>query len=104
MGLPRLNLESTVSAQINHTENVLEVVLTDEEGGEHIYWVKTQKAPSGKDIEDWAIGVARDRHAVDGGPRVREDAFDDSLTDELISSAFVCEPFEREANEYTWAN
>ena len=98
------DLGSTVSEQMSRAENVLEVVLTDENGAEHIYWVKTQKAPSDTDIEDWAIAVARDRHAVDGRPRVPEDEFDDSLDDELISSAFVSEPFEREPDEYIWAN
>ena len=63
------DLGSTVSEQMSHAENVLEVVLTDENGAEHIYWVKTQKAPSDVDIEDWAIAVARERHAVDGRPR-----------------------------------
>ncbi len=83
---------------------VLEVTLTDENEQEHIYWVKTEGAPTDADLEDWAIEISRKHHSDIGGTPIPEDEFDEDGDDEILGFAFVCEPFERQPDEYTWVN
>ena len=83
---------------------VLEVALSDENEQEHIYWVKTDGAPAGTDVEDWAIEIARKHHSDIGGPAIPEDEFNEDGDDEILTFACVYEPFERQPDEYTWVN
>ena len=80
-------------------EGVLEVVLTDVDGTEHVYWVMFSDCPEAEDETDWAIAQARRFHGQQGLPSVPEDEFTDD--GELETYAFASEPFSREPGEYT---
>ena len=85
-------------------EEILEVCLTASDGNEYIYWVKLAGMPEDADSYDWSIEVALRHHGAQGLPPVPEDDFVDDDEDEMLSSAFASEPFERDAGEFTWAN
>ena len=78
---------------------ILEVALTDIDGGEHIYWVKITECPESDDTIDWAIARARTVHAQLGLPIIPEDEFTED--GELKTYAFGSDPFSREPSEYT---
>ena len=81
------------------TEGVLEVVLTDKDGTEHVYLVMISGCPESVDETDWAIAQARRFHDQQGLPSIPEDEFNDD--GELETYAFASEPFSREPGEYS---
>ena len=89
--------DMTIIAQ--NPEEVLEVVLTDVHGEEHVYWVDMGACPDPEDPEDWATAKARAFHDAQGLVTIPEDTFDDD--DEMQCFALASEPFSREPDEYT---
>ena len=81
------------------TAALLEVVLTDADGNEHIYWVTRMPEDDDDDAFEEAILKARRYHVSLGRPHVPDDDFDDE--GELVAYAMAYEPFERESSEYT---
>ena len=93
-----MNVDTTITEQ--NTEGVLEIILTDLNGKEHIYWVDITSCTDADDTTDWAISRAKALHLKLGLDAIPEDEFTDD--DELQSYALASMPFSRQPSEYTF--
>lgn len=70
----------------------MEVILTDEDGDEHIYWVNLENKQDDEDEYDWPINVSIAFHNNKCGVNLTED------------DAEAMEPFSRNETEFTFIN
>lgn len=77
-------------SDIEPPDETMEVIITSDDGDEHVYWVDISKKPEGEDEYDWSIAIARAYHEKHVGTEIEED--------------WAAEPFSREADEFTWVN
>jgi hypothetical protein len=70
----------------------MEVIVTQGDDSEHIYWVDLEPLPEGEDEYDWSIQVAVEHHNTLGLEQVSED------------EASASEPFSRNESEFTFVN
>lgn len=68
----------------------MEVLITQEDGEEHVYWVNLSSMPEDEDEYDWPISVAIKHHNGLGRETVSED------------NAEASEPFSRNESEFTF--
>lgn len=68
----------------------MEVIITSDDGEEHIYWVNIQSMPSEEDEYDWSIEKALGHHKSLGFKDITED------------DAEASEPFSRDSSEFTF--
>ena len=68
----------------------MEVLITQEDGEEHVYWVNLSSMPEDEDEYDWPISVAIKHHNGLGLETVSEDKVEAS------------EPFSRNESEFTF--
>jgi transposase-like protein len=68
----------------------MEVIVTQSDDSEYIYWVNLESLPEGEDEYDWSIQVAVEHHNTLGLEQVSED------------DVSASEPFSRNASEFTF--
>jgi hypothetical protein len=68
----------------------MEVLITNEGGEEHIYWVNLAPMPDDEDEHDWSIAAAIAHHNSLGIDAVSED------------NAVAMEPFSRNESEFSF--
>ena len=68
----------------------MEVIITHDDGDEHVYWVNLASMPDGGDEWDWSIDVAVKHHNGLGLEKVSEDNADSG------------DPFSRYESEFTF--
>lgn len=70
----------------------MEVIVTQSDDSEHIYWVNLESLPEDEDEYDWSIQAAVEHHNTLGLEQVSED------------EASASEPFSRDESEFTFVN
>ena len=70
----------------------MEVIVTQSDDSEYIYWVSLESLPEDEDEYDWSIQVVVKHHNTLGLEQVSED------------ESFASEPFSRNASEFTFIN
>ena len=77
----------------------MEVVLTDAEDNEYIYWVSLDLISEDEDNEDIAIKIAKAKHSSLKLPDIPEDDDDD---ENFEPKAVAYPPFGRDGDEFTF--
>lgn len=82
-----------------YEDKYMEVLLTDAEDNEYIYWVSLDLISDEEDDEDSAIKIAKTKHSTLKLPDIPEDD-DDDENFEPRASAYP--PFSRNGDEFTF--
>lgn len=90
-------MSSSDDEQFVGSDGVCEVVITDVNDNEYVYWVKIDDLDNQDDVEDEAIAAAVAFHKVTVGSEVAIDEDD-------VEQAYACEPFSRLPKEFKWVD
>ena len=82
-----------------YEDKYMEVVLTDAEDNEYIYWVSLDLISDEEDNEDNAIKIAKTKHSILKLPDIPEDDDDD---EDFEPRAVAYPPFSRDGDEFTF--
>lgn len=83
--------------QFADSSGVCEVIVTDVNNDEYVYWVKNEDLDNQDDVEDESIAAAVAFHKSTVGSEVAIDEND-------VEQAYACEPFSRLPGEFTWVD
>ena len=83
----------------DYEDKYMEVVLTDAEDNEYIYWVSLDLISEDEDNEDIAIKIAKSKHSSLKLPDIPEDDDDD---ENFEPKAVAYPPFSRDGDEFTF--
>ena len=80
----------------DYEDKYMEVVLTDAEDNEYIYWVSLDLISEDEDNEDIAIKIAKAKHSSLKLPNIPED------DENFETKAVAYPPFSRDGDEFTF--
>ena len=78
-----------------YEDKYMEVMLTDAEDNEYIYWVSLELISDEEDDEDSAIEIAKKKHSTLKLPDIPDD-------EDFEPRAVAYPPFSRDADEFTF--